>query len=144
MLYISLLAGHDPHPLPLPLVSATSGPYPLIRRKWRKEGVIQDLDEEVWCSAAFTHSTEIAEAANKAKPTKTFEEMVPEHYRKFEKVFSEKESERLPAHKPWDHHPWWYYKAFSLWTQPGLIMPFSPDTARPGYCLSFLAVATRS
>ena len=29
--------------------------------------------------------------------------MVPEHYREFEKVFSETESERLPEHKPWDH-----------------------------------------
>ena len=29
--------------------------------------------------------------------------MVLEPYRDFEKVFSESASERLPAHKPWDH-----------------------------------------
>lgn len=29
--------------------------------------------------------------------------MVPSVYQKHAKVFSEKESERLPEHKPWDH-----------------------------------------
>lgn len=43
----------------------------------------------------------MAEAA--AKPTKTFEEMVPEPYRDFAHVFSEEESQRLPQHRPWDH-----------------------------------------
>ena len=37
------------------------------------------------------------------KPVKTFEELVPEQYRDFAKVFSEDESQRLPEHKPWDH-----------------------------------------
>ena len=34
---------------------------------------------------------------------KTFEEMVPSPYQRHFKVFSEKESEQLPEHKPWDH-----------------------------------------
>jgi hypothetical protein len=29
--------------------------------------------------------------------------MVPKAYRHYAKVFSERESERLPEHKPWDH-----------------------------------------
>ena len=61
------------------------------------------MNEEVWVAAGYTYSQQFAEAAQKQKPQKTFEEMVPEQYRQFDKVFSEHESERLPAHKPWDH-----------------------------------------
>ncbi|KAI0037726.1 hypothetical protein FA95DRAFT_1506591, partial [Auriscalpium vulgare] len=37
------------------------------------------------------------------KTAKTFEEMVPEQYRSFHKVFSEEEAQRFPAERPWDH-----------------------------------------
>lgn len=50
-----------------------------------------------------SYSTELALAENMSKPVKTFEEMVPEHYQDFAKVFSDKESQQLPEHKPWDH-----------------------------------------
>ena len=53
--------------------------------------------------AGYTYSQQLAEAENKAKPTKSFDEMIPEPYREFKKVFSEEESERLPEHQSWDH-----------------------------------------
>ena len=61
------------------------------------------MGEELWCAAGFTYSQQLAEAANQSKVQKTFEEMVPLPYQWHFKVFSEKESERLPEHKPWDH-----------------------------------------
>jgi hypothetical protein len=64
-----------------------------LRRKWRKQGIIQELTEEVWCAAGFTYSQHIAERSSKDKPTKSFEELVPPEYRSFAKVFSEAESE---------------------------------------------------
>jgi hypothetical protein len=45
----------------------------------------------------------IAEEAGKTKRKRTFEEIVPEQYRDFSKVFSEAESDQLPQHQPWDH-----------------------------------------
>ena len=53
--------------------------------------------------AGFTLSTELAAKANEFKAKRTLEEMVPEEYRKYIKVFSEVESQRLPEHQPWDH-----------------------------------------
>lgn len=73
------------------------------RRAWVRAGVLEHTAEELWCAAGYTYSQQLAEAAHKAKPQKSFEEMVPEPYRRHAKVFSEKESERLPGHKPWDH-----------------------------------------
>ena len=74
-----------------------------LQRKWVRNGVLDNQDKEMWCSAGFTYSQALAEKAHKAKPTRSFEELVPPQYRDFDKVFSEKESERLPEHKPWDH-----------------------------------------
>ena len=74
-----------------------------LRRSWVKAGVIDNTTEEVWCAAGYTYSQQLAEQAHKGKPTRTFEEMVPEPYRDFRKVFSETASERLPSHQPWDH-----------------------------------------
>ena len=74
-----------------------------LRRKWLRQGVIQDVGEQVWIAAGYTYSQQLAEAAQKNKPQRSFEEMVPPQYRQFDKVFSEHESERLPMHKPWDH-----------------------------------------
>src|SRR5712664_4386711 len=64
---------------------------------------METIDEEVFCLASFTLSTKIAIEKQEGKPTKTFEQMVPEHYRDFKKVFSEEASQRLPEHQPWDH-----------------------------------------
>ncbi|KAJ3925024.1 MAG: hypothetical protein NXY57DRAFT_968546 [Lentinula lateritia] len=63
------------------------------RRAWLRAGFIQEVTEELWCAAGYTYLQQLAKAANKDKPRKTFEEMVPEPYRRHAKVFSEKESE---------------------------------------------------
>ena len=65
--------------------------------------MLEEVSEELWCCAGVTYSTQLAAQANQGKAKKTFEEMVPEQYRDFAKVFSELESERLPEHQPWDH-----------------------------------------
>ena len=43
------------------------------------------------------------EVQQKKPKEKTLEELVPKEYHKFLKVFSKKESERMPLWKPWDH-----------------------------------------
>jgi len=68
-----------------------------------RKGIIQHATDRLWCYAGYTYSQKIAEEAHKAKPKLTFEEMVPPQYRHHASVFSEKESERLPEHQPWDH-----------------------------------------
>ena len=73
------------------------------RRYLLHEGVLDTSQDEVYCLAGFTYAQQIAEQVSKAKGKKTFEEMVPEYYRDFAKVFSEEESQRLPEHQPWDH-----------------------------------------
>ena len=67
------------------------------------EKVLDTIQDDVHCLAGFTYAQQLAEKANLAKGKKTFEEMVPEHYHDFAKVFSEEESQRLPEHQPWDH-----------------------------------------
>jgi len=37
------------------------------------------------------------------KTLKTFEQMVPEEYRRHKQTFSEKESHRFPPERTWDH-----------------------------------------
>ena len=73
------------------------------RRQWYKTGVLEDPTGTLWCTAGYTYSTKLAEKATEQKPKRTFEEIVPEEYRRYAKVFSEYESERLPQHKPYDH-----------------------------------------
>jgi hypothetical protein len=67
------------------------------------EKVLDTSQDDVFCLAGFTYSQQIAEKAIAAKGKKTFNEMIPVHYRDFAKVFSEEESHRLPKHQPWDH-----------------------------------------
>jgi hypothetical protein len=73
------------------------------RRHWWRKGVLKDSSERLWCVAGYTYSTELAEKAKKPKDKKMFEDIVPEEYRGYAKVFSELKSERLPEHKPYDH-----------------------------------------
>jgi hypothetical protein len=67
------------------------------------DGVIDSVQDKLFCLAGFTYSQQITARATEAKGKRTFEEMVPEHYRDFAKVFSEEESQRLPQHQSWDH-----------------------------------------
>jgi hypothetical protein len=73
------------------------------QRHWWRAEVLEDPSEWLWCTAGYTYSTELAEKAGKAKRKRTFEEIVPEEYRRYAKVFSETESEHLLEHKPYDH-----------------------------------------
>jgi hypothetical protein len=72
-------------------------------RRLLAEKVLETSQDDVFCLAGFTYSQAIAEKAIAAKGKKTFNEMIPIHYRDFAKVFSEEESHRLPKHQPWDH-----------------------------------------
>jgi hypothetical protein len=44
------------------------------------DGVIDSVQDELFCLAGFTYSQQITVRATEAKGKRTFEEMVPEHY----------------------------------------------------------------
>lgn len=51
-------------------------------------------------------STELAIKANKGKKkknTKTFEDVVPNHYHWYKDVFNKEDFDELPPCRPWDH-----------------------------------------
>ena len=73
------------------------------RRRWWKDGILEDTSERLWCAAGYTYSQELAEKAGRQKPKRSIDEMIPDEYKRHAKVFSEAESERLPEHKPYDH-----------------------------------------
>src|SRR6187551_743563 len=73
------------------------------RRALVKKGMLEDCHDDLWIAAGYTYSQQIAEEAHKAKPQRSFEEMVPQEYWNARKVFSGEELEQLPDHKPWDH-----------------------------------------
>ena len=54
--------------------------------------------DKVWCAASFTYSQAIAKQQAKAKGKRTFEEMIPSHYRDYARVFSDEAASRLPQH----------------------------------------------
>ena len=64
---------------------------------------IEEVKDEYDTSIRATLSTELAIEKNTKQAKKLFEELVPELYRDFAKVFSKEESQRLPEHKAWDH-----------------------------------------
>lgn len=72
------------------------------RRQLQKEGILEQATDQLWCNASYTYSTKLAAEARDTR-VKTLDEMIPEPYRDFSKVFSEVESERLPQHQSWDH-----------------------------------------
>src|SRR6266702_2697484 len=49
-----------------------------------------------------TMASELAQLAMD-KTKRTYEEMVPEEYRKYQKIFNEEQSHRFPPKRPWDH-----------------------------------------
>jgi hypothetical protein len=51
----------------------------------------------------MTKSTQLVLEATKGQKDKTFEELVPERYRKFQDIFEPTAFDELPARKPWDH-----------------------------------------
>ncbi len=63
------------------------------------------LNTEEGPNAILRKTTTASELAQKAmdKTKKTFEQMVPEEYRRHARTFNEKESHRFPPERPWDH-----------------------------------------
>jgi len=59
------------------------------RKQWWKEGMLEEPSEEVWCAAGFTYSTELAGKAGEGKQKRSLEEIIPEEYQQYAKVFSE-------------------------------------------------------
>lgn len=51
----------------------------------------------------FTYLTKLAEKASRGKTTYSFEDIIPEEYQQYSRVFSKVESERLPKHCLYDH-----------------------------------------
>ena len=73
------------------------------RRQLLHDGIIESMQDEVFCLAGYSLSQDIAIQQNAARPIQTFEDIVPEYYRDFTDVFLEEESQRLPKHQSWDH-----------------------------------------
>lgn len=46
---------------------------------------------------------DLAIESEQKKPTKSFEEIVPVHYRNYRDLFDKKEFDTLPERRPWDH-----------------------------------------
>lgn len=65
--------------------------------------VSDDPDFVQRIAASYTWSQAIAEKTAVKEGEKSFEELVPEQYRDFAKVFSKDRAERLPTRKPYDH-----------------------------------------
>ena len=98
---LSATSGTSPEPIEVEVTKITANQMECCQLLVEK--VLDTSQDKVYCLASFTYSQQIAEKAITAKGKKTIEEMVPAQYRDFAKVFSEKESQRLPEHQPWDH-----------------------------------------
>ena len=69
-----------------------------------KSAFLASLEKEEYDIQYQVHKTIHALEVQQEKPKeKTSEELVPKEYHKFLKVFSKKESGRMPLQKPWDH-----------------------------------------
>jgi hypothetical protein len=78
-------------------------PNQTTRRAWLKAGILEHVTNALYATAGYTYSQKVAEDAGHVKHKCSFEEIVPEHYRHFSKVFSDAKPERLPEHQPRDH-----------------------------------------
>ena len=58
---------------------------------------------ELWLHAKMTISQRLAQNAMEPQKKKLLEEMILERYLKYQKVFEQVVSERLPKHGRWDH-----------------------------------------
>lgn len=84
-----------------------------------------DQEEEVEYIRRASKSTELAEEAAKQKHERSFEEIVPEHYREYRKVFDDEASMRFPTSKRWDHEI--ELKADAVPRKTCKIYPLTPD-----------------
>jgi len=58
---------------------------------------------ELWLRAKMTISQRLVQGAMEPQQKKAIEETVPKQYLKYQKVFKQMASERLPEHGKWDH-----------------------------------------
>ena len=72
----------------------------ITKEEWEE---INQMEEELY--AILRKTTTALELAQKAmdKTPKTFEQMVPEEYRRHTKTFNKKASHRFPPERTWDH-----------------------------------------
>ncbi|KAF9522307.1 hypothetical protein CPB83DRAFT_777263, partial [Crepidotus variabilis] len=59
--------------------------------------------EEIWINAKTTHSQLLAQKFDEKNTGKSLEELVPQEFLDYRKVFSEEEASRFPESKKWDH-----------------------------------------
>src|SRR6266702_4952267 len=73
----------------------------MTEEEW--EEINQEEEEPPY--AILRKTPTASELAQKAmdKTKRTFEQMVPEEYRRHVRTFNEKESHRFPPARPWDH-----------------------------------------
>ncbi len=69
---------------------------------WVGEEVSSEMESEKVTLRKTTVASELAQLAMD-KTKRTYEEMVPKEYRKYQKIFSEEQSHRFPPKRPWDH-----------------------------------------
>src|SRR6266702_6533061 len=72
----------------------------LMEEEW--EEVVQKEEEPYAMLHKTTTASKLAQKAMD-KTERTFEQMVPEEYRRHARTFNEKESHRFPPAQPWDH-----------------------------------------
>uniref|UniRef100_A0A0W0G657 Putative pro-pol protein n=1 Tax=Moniliophthora roreri TaxID=221103 RepID=A0A0W0G657_MONRR len=53
------------------------------RRKWWKEGILEDTTDELWVAAGVTYSAELAYEESKKKEKQSMEEIVPAEFHKY-------------------------------------------------------------
>lgn len=79
--------------------------------EWNEDDLLESWERgvnlpdapQIYVAAGHTYSQVLAEEEYKKKEVKSVEEMVPNEFHEFLKVFSKEASERLPEHKPYDH-----------------------------------------
>jgi hypothetical protein len=74
-----------------------------VCHKYLKAGILPHATNKLYTFTGYTYSQKVALDSGCTKRECMFEEIVLEHYWEFSKVFSDKESECLPEHQPWDH-----------------------------------------
>ena len=80
-----------------------------VRDIWiRRAESMMRPGEEIWVTKyeeeAIRRTSTSTQMAIKALPKeeKTWDQIIPKHYHKWKKVFSEEEAKRFPQHQPWD------------------------------------------
>ena len=80
------------------------GRGPTIGRiRYISHRAIYSTTQNVWIRAKINPAMALAQHQHAQEKPKTLEEMVPEAYRQYAKVFEKAAAERFPGPRPWDH-----------------------------------------